>query len=365
MASLRWGIVGLPNVGKSTLFSALSGMQVPAENFPFCTKDPNIAMVEVPDPRMKTLAQLVPTQRVVPVTVEFVDIAGLIRGASKGEGLGNQFLGNIRNVDAILQVIRCFEASDVVHVEGEVNPLKDYETISLELAFADFEVLERRLAAIEKKVKGQDKEAKEVHPILQKIKKPLEKGEPLRNLSLREDEKNILKPFNFLTLKPQIFVPNISEKTSQKEQGYLQVVEELGKKEQVEVVPICGKLEAEIAELGDEEREEFLKEMNLKERGLNRLIRSAYHLLHLRTFFTVGPKEIHAWTFKEGSLAPEAAGKIHTDFEKGFIRAETYHYDDLVKLKSEKAIKEAGKMRMEGKDYPVQDGDIMLFHFSN
>jgi len=364
MSGFRCGIVGLPNVGKSTIFSALSGMQVAAENYPFCTTDPNIAMVEVPDQRLKNLSQWVTTKKVIPATVEFVDIAGLIRGSSKGEGLGNQFLGNIRNVDAIIQVIRCFEASDIVHVDGKLDPISDLETIELELAFADFEVVEKRLENLEKKIKAGDSEAKEIKNILSSLKTLLERGEAARKASLSQEDRALIKDLNLLTLKPQIYVANIGEDDFQKENPHLMKLAERAQKESVDLVAICGKIEAEISQLAAEERLEFFQEMNIKEGGLERLIRAGYQLLGLRTFFTMGPKEIRAWTFPEGSYAPQAAGKIHTDFERGFIRAEAYHYSEMETFKSEKAIREAGKMRMEGKDYIVMDGDILRFHFN-
>lgn len=360
----KCGIVGLPNVGKSTLFSALSGVAAEAANYPFCTIEPNIAIVEVPDDRLGVLSKLVTTQKVLPAAVEFVDIAGLVRGASKGEGLGNQFLGHIRSVDAIIQVLRCFEDGNIIHVEGRVNPLADLETITVELALADLDVVQKRIANLDKKIRIGDKEAIAQKPILEKIAAALDKGLPASSCGLNDKEKDSIKDLALLTLKPQLFVANIGEADLTKKNDWLDKVREHAAKLKVDVIPICAHLEAEVANLEPAERAPFLKELNIEESGLSRLIRAGYHLLGLRTYFTVGPKEIRAWTIHDGDLAPQAAGRIHSDFEKGFIRAETYHYTDLVELKSEKAVREAGRMRMEGKDYVVKDGDIMHFLFN-
>jgi hypothetical protein len=369
MSGFKCGIVGLPNVGKSTLFSALSGVAAEAANYPFCTVEPNIAMVEVPDERLTHLSQWVKTQKIIPAVVEFVDIAGLIRGASKGEGLGNQFLDNIRGVDAIVQVLRCFESGNIVHVEGKVDPIADLETVQMELALADLEGVDKRLENLHKKARTGDKDVQELVPLLQEIQAALGQGTPARKIlihrKLSDSQIILLKELRLLTAKPQLYVANIGEDEINQENNHLKRVRENAEREHVEWMAICASLEAEVNLLEEEERKPFLEELQIKERGLHRLIRSGYALLGLLTFFTVGPKEIRAWTVPNGASAPQAAGTIHTDFEKGFIRAETYHYDDLKQHRSEKAVKEAGKMRMEGKDYQVRDGDIMHFHFND
>ncbi len=374
------GIVGLPNVGKSTLFNALTKNSIPAENFPFCTIDPNFGVVPVPDSRLDLLSKVVEPEKVVPAVIEFCDIAGLVKGASKGEGLGNQFLSHIRNVDAIAHVVRCFDRSDIVHVEGKVDPVRDIEIINYELIMADLEVVEKRLAKVEKVAKTGDKEAKKELEALKKAKEFLEKGIRLylKRDEFKEDELKILRGFGLLTLKPMIYVCNVDEEHILKDNEYVKAVKEYAKKEGAKVVKVCAKLEEELSNLPDEEKQEFLESYGLKEPTLNNLIRAGYEILDLQTFFTAGKKEVRAWTIKKGMTAPQAAGKIHSDFEKHFIRAEVLSWEDfeneiknkpeiLPKLKGDSLwtyFKDLGKVRLEGKEYIMQDGDIVYFRVS-
>ncbi len=365
---LNCGIVGLPNVGKSTLFSALTSAPAEAANYPFCTIEPNVGVVSVPDDRMNKIAKIVGPQKVVPTYVEFVDIAGLVKGASKGEGLGNQFLGHIRQVGAIVHVVRCFDSGDIVHVAGKVDPLSDIETINIELCLADLESVSKRLQGIDKVMKSQDKKildrAKIAKPVLEQLVKCLGDGLPARALELDADQKESIEDLHLITMKKMLYCCNVDE-SSLNGNKYTQTVQDLANKEKAEVVIICGKLESEIASLETQvERDEFLQSAGIEESGLTKLIRSAYKLLDLKTYFTAGEKEVRAWTFPDGYKAPQAAGVIHTDFERGFIRAEVYHCDDLFHLGAEQKVKEAGKFRVEGKEYLVKDGDIMHFRFN-
>jgi GTP-binding protein YchF len=357
------GIVGLPNVGKSTLFNALTRSGIDAENFPFCTIEPNVGIVPMPDPRLETLAGIVKPQKVIPTTMEFVDIAGLVAGASKGEGLGNKFLANIRETDAIAHVVRCFEDDNVIHVANQIDPRVDIETINLELAMADLETVERAIQRLVRVAKGGDKDAILTKAILERILPHLAEGLPLRSVGLDDDEKRQLKSFGFLTLKPTMYIANVSEDGFEVN-PYLDVVREIAAEEGALVVPVCNQIEAEIAELEDEERAMFLEEMGMSEPGLDRVIRAGYSLLDLQTYFTAGPKEVRAWTVRVGATAPEAAGVIHSDFQKGFIRAEVIAYDDFVALGGEQGAKDAGKWRLEGKEYIVKDGDVIHFRFN-
>jgi len=362
--SLRCGIVGLPNVGKSTLFNALTRAAVAAENYPFCTIDPNVGIVEVPDPRLGAIAAIARPERVVPATVEFVDIAGLVAGASKGEGLGNQFLANIRETDAVAHVVRCFEDSNVVHVEGKLDPMSDIETINTELALADLATVEKQLAKSVKPARaGGDKEAQRLVAALEKVGAALNEARPARSVDLYPEERAVLKPLFLLTMKPSLYVANVSEHGFE-HNPLLDAVEARAKQEGAPVVAICAALEAQIADLGPEDKQIFLADMGLAEPGLDRLTRAAYKLLGLDTYFTAGPKEVRAWTVTHGSTAPQAAGVIHTDFERGFIRAEVITYPDFVACKGEQGAKEAGKMRLEGREYVVKDGDVMHFRFN-
>ena len=361
--AIKCGIVGLPNVGKSTLFNALTAAEIAAENYPFCTIDPNVGVVPVPDPRLGVLTDILGPQKTVPTTLAFVDIAGLVAGASKGEGLGNKFLANIRETHAIAHVVRCFENDDVTHVTGSINPVDDIETINTELALADLESVERQLLKAEKAAKTANKEDVFVRDTIRKVKAHLDDGLPVRTLELNEKERAVLRDLHLITGKPVMYVANVAE-DGFVDNPHLQAVVDHAAEEGAEVVAICAAIEAEIAVLDEEDKAEFLADFGAKEPGLNRVIRHGYSLLGLQTFFTAGPKEVRAWTTRVGATAPEAAGEIHTDFRKGFIRAEVTSYDDFVRYGGEHGARDAGRLRLEGKDYVVQEGDVMHFRFN-
>jgi ribosome-binding ATPase len=361
--SLKCGIVGLPNVGKSTLFNALTRASIAAENYPFCTIDPNVGVVEVPDPRLDGLAAIVKPQRILPTTVEFVDIAGLVAGAAKGEGLGNQFLAHIRETDAIAQVVRCFQDDDVIHVSGRVDPLSDIETIGTELALADLDTVSRAINRLARAAKSQDKEAVARLEIAERVAAGLDKGTPVRAQALSAEALELLSDLHLLTAKPLIYIANVAE-NGFTDNPLLAQVEAHASQEGAEVVPVCAAMEAEIAQLDAGERAEFLAELGLSEPGLDRVVRGTYRLLNLQTFFTAGPKEVRAWTVRRGSTAPRAAGVIHTDFQKGFIRAEVVAYEDFVACGGEQGAKDAGKWRLEGKEYVMHEGDVVHFRFN-
>lgn len=367
--SLNVGIVGLPNVGKSTIFQALTSAPAEAANYPFCTIEPNVGLVQVPDKRIEKITQFIKPQKIVPAVMEFVDIAGLVKGASKGEGLGNQFLGHIRQVSAIAHVVRCFENPDVIHVAGKVDPVNDVEVINIELAFADLETVEKRINNLSKLLKSHDKKvqtkAKIAAPVLEALKSALEEGHPARSVELDEEQWDSISDLHLITAKKMLYVCNVDEESIDVDNDYVKAVKELAAKDGSMVIKICGSIESEIAQLETlEEKKEFLNDMGLEESGLDQLIKAGYEMLGLKTYFTAGEKEVRAWTFQNGMKAPQCAGIIHSDFERGFIKADVYHCEDLFVLQSEVKLKEAGKLRMEGKEYIVKDGDVMHFRFN-
>ncbi len=359
----KCGIVGLPNVGKSTLFNALTKAGIQAENYPFCTIEPNVGIVPVPDPRMDALAKIVNPERTLPTTMEFVDIAGLVAGASQGEGLGNKFLAHIRETDAIAQVVRCFDDDDIVHVDGKIDPVSDIETINTELALADLDTVEKAIKRVTKATRSGNKEAITQLTLYKNIYEHLSEGHSVRSFMLNDDQKHLVKELHLISIKPILFVANVSE-DGFKDNPYLDAVKAIAEKENAEVVAVCAAMEEEMSQLEDDERDEFLEDLGLDEPGLNRVIRSGYDLLSLQTFFTAGVKEVRAWTVHQGATAPNGAGRIHTDFERGFIRAEVIAYDDFIKYKGEQGAKDAGKWRLEGKDYILQEGDVVHFRFN-
>ena len=361
--AIKCGIVGLPNVGKSTLFNALTAAEIPAENYPFCTIDPNVGIVPVPDPRLAVIAAIVKPLKIIPTTMEFVDIAGLVAGASKGEGLGNKFLANIRETHAIAHVVRCFEDDDVTHVAGKIDPIDDIETINTELALADLEAVDKQLYKAEKNAKTAQKDVLFICDTLKKIKAPLDEGSPVRSIQLDENEQKILREMHLLTAKPVMYIANVAEDGFESN-PHVDAVREYATNERSEFVAICAAIEAEIAVLEEADKAEFLADLGFEEPGLDRVIRGAYSLLGLQTYFTAGEKEVRAWTTKVGATAPEAAGEIHTDFQKGFIRAEVIAYSDYVAGNGEQGAKEAGRLRLEGKEYIVQEGDVIHFRFN-
>jgi GTP-binding protein YchF len=367
--SLNVGIVGLPNVGKSTIFQAITSAPAEAANYPFCTIEPNVGIVQVPDVRMDKITGFIKPQKVIPAVMEFVDIAGLVAGASKGEGLGNQFLGHIRQVSAIAHVVRCFENTDIIHVAGKIDPLSDIEVINIELALADLESVEKRIKNLGKSLKSNDKKVKTLaliaQPVLDKLKKALEDGKPARSVEMDEEQRQSVSDLHLITLKDMLYVCNVDEEAIEADNDMVKAVKDLAAKEGSTVIKICGAIESEISQLEtDDEKKEFLADMGLEESGLNILVKAGYELLGLKTYFTAGEKEVRAWTFNEGYKAPQCAGIIHTDFENGFIKAEVYHCNDLFELHSESKLKEAGKFRIEGKEYVVKDGDVMHFRFN-
>ena len=362
--SIKCGIVGLPNVGKSTLFYALTRAQIAAENYPFCTIDPNVGIVPVPDPRLELLASIVHPEKIVPTAVEFVDIAGLVAGASHGEGLGNKFLAHIRETDAIAHVVRCFDHDDIVHVAGRINPVSDVDVINTELALADLAVVEKAVDRAAKAMKSGDKDATRRHALYSRVQTVLDAGTPARVVPIADEERRDMRELQLLTAKPIMYVANVDEAALTQDNAYLTSLRERARAEGATVVPVCAAIEAEIAQLEEAERAEFLKDLGLSEPGLNRVIRAGYELLGLLTYFTAGVKEVRAWTVRRGSTAPQAAGVIHTDFEHGFIRAEVISFEEFVRCRGEAGAKEAGKMRLEGKEYVVREGDVMHFRFN-
>jgi len=360
---IKCGIVGLPNVGKSTLFNALTKAGIAAANFPFCTIDPNVGVVPVPDPRLQQLADIARPLKIIPTSMEFVDIAGLVAGASKGEGLGNKFLAHIREVDAIAHVVRCFENTDIVHVAGKIDPISDIETIDTELALADLESVDKALNRAERAAKANDKEAMARRPVLQRLATVLNEGKSARNAGLSAEEQTLVRDLFLLTLKPLMYIANVKE-DGFTNNPYLDAVRTRAEAEGAEVVPVCAAIEEELSQLEDADKLAFLADMGIDEPGLNRVIRAGYRLLGLQTYFTAGEKEVRAWTVRKGSTAPQAAGVIHTDFERGFIRAETIAFDDYIKYKGEAGSRDAGRLRLEGKDYLVKEGDVLHFRFN-